>query len=76
MNGKYAVNGQKKEAGGYGKSLKEDYRFFYGANVGMAGRGEAVARYDNFCEIDPAVVDKYGIPGGKSSFLLSSHQGE
>lgn len=38
LNGKYAVNGKTKEAGGYGLSLKEDYRFFYGANVGMAGR--------------------------------------
>ena len=62
MNGKYAVNGVQKETGGYGKSLKEDYRYFYGASVGMAGRGEAVPREDNFCEIDPNVVDKYGIP--------------
>jgi choline dehydrogenase-like flavoprotein len=62
LNGKYVVKGQQKEAGGYGKSLKEDYRFFYGAGVGMAGRGEAVPREDNFCEIDPGVVDKYGIP--------------
>jgi choline dehydrogenase-like flavoprotein len=28
----------------------------------MAGRGTAIARYDNYCEIDPNVVDKYGIP--------------
>src|SRR2546421_4743067 len=62
MNGKYAVNGVKKEAGGYGKSLKEDYRYFWGAGVGMAGRGEGIATADNYCEIDPNVVDKYGIP--------------
>lgn len=62
MNGKHAVNGKKKEAGGYGASLKEDYRYFYGAGVGMAGRGEAIAREDNYCEIDPNVVDKFGIP--------------
>jgi choline dehydrogenase-like flavoprotein len=62
MNGKFAVKGVQKEAGGYGKGLKEDFRFFYGAGVGMAGRGEAVPTYDNFCEIDPNVVDKYGIP--------------
>ncbi len=62
LNGKYVVKGQQKEGGGYGKSLKEDYRFFYGAGVGMAGRGEAVPREDNLCEIDPSVVDKYGIP--------------
>lgn len=62
LNGKYQVHGKTKEAGGYGKSLKEDYRFFYGASVGMAGRGEGIARADSYCEIDPAVVDKYGIP--------------
>ncbi|THU38489.1 GMC family oxidoreductase [Niastella caeni] len=62
MNGKFQVKGQQKEAGGYGKSLKEDYRYFYGARVGMAGRGEAIAVESNYCEIDPKVVDKYGIP--------------
>lgn len=62
MNGKYLVNGKQKEAGGYGASLKEDLRFFYGATVGMAGRGEALALESNYCEIDPKVVDKYGIP--------------
>lgn len=62
LNGQFPVHGVQKEAGGYGKSLKEDVRFFYGAQIGMAGRGEAVAREDNYCEIDPNVVDKYGIP--------------
>ncbi|MFD0998780.1 GMC family oxidoreductase [Ohtaekwangia kribbensis] len=63
VNGKYAGrDGKKKQAGGYGASLKDDYRYFYGATFGMAGRGEAIAREDNYCEIDPTVVDKYGIP--------------
>jgi len=62
LNGKYKVNGVQKEAGGYGKSLKEDYRYFYGIGVGMAGRGEAIPREDSYCEIDPNVVDRYGIP--------------
>lgn len=55
-------NGKMKDAGGYGASLKDDYRRFYGTGVGMAGRGTAIARADNYCEIDPDVVDKYGIP--------------
>lgn len=55
-------NGKMKDAGGYGKALKDDYRRFYGTQVGMAGRGTAIAREDNYCEIDPNVVDKYGIP--------------
>jgi choline dehydrogenase-like flavoprotein len=74
MNGKYVVNGQKKEAGGYGKSLKEDYRYFYGAGVGMAGRGEAIASPDNYCEIDPNVVDKYGIPVLRFNVKWSQHE--
>jgi choline dehydrogenase-like flavoprotein len=28
----------------------------------MAGRGEAIPREDSYCEIDPNVVDKFGIP--------------
>jgi choline dehydrogenase-like flavoprotein len=62
LNGTYKIKGKQKEAGGYGASLKEDYRYFFGAHVGMAGRGEAIARKESLCEIDPEVVDKYGIP--------------
>jgi choline dehydrogenase-like flavoprotein len=62
LNGTYKIKGKQKEAGGYGASLKEDYRYFFGAHVGMAGRGEAVASRDSYCEIDPSVVDVYGIP--------------
>ncbi len=63
LNGDFNVMGRKQEAGGYGASLKKDYRSLFGAHVGMAGRGEAVARRENSCLIDPnGVVDKYGIP--------------
>ncbi|HEX9512340.1 MAG TPA: GMC family oxidoreductase [Puia sp.] len=63
LNGDFNVMGKKQEAGGYGASLKKDYRSLFGAHVGMAGRGEAVARKENLCRIDPdGVVDKYGIP--------------
>ena len=75
INGKYpARNGVKKEAGGYGASLKDDYRYFYGAGFGMAGRGEAVAREDNYCEIDPNVVDKYGIPVLRFHYQWSDYE--
>ncbi len=74
LNGKYVVKGKQKEAGGYGKSLKEDYRYFYGAHVGMAGRGEAIAFESNYCEIDPNVVDKYGIPVLRFNVKWSEHE--
>jgi choline dehydrogenase-like flavoprotein len=51
-----------KGGGGYGRQLKEDYRQLYGAIVGFAGRGEMIARYENYCTVDPNVVDRYGIP--------------
>ena len=63
MNGKVLDrNGKKKDGGGFGAMLKDDYRRFFGVGFGMAGRGMAIARADNYCEIDPNVVDKYGIP--------------
>jgi len=74
LNGKYPVNGTQKEAGGYGASLKQDYRYFYGAGVGMAGRGEAIPLATNYCEIDPNVVDKYGIPVLKFNVKWSDHE--
>jgi len=58
MGGIQRFNG----VGGYGKSLKEDYRRFYGATVNFAGRGEMIPNDDTYCEIDPGVVDTYGIP--------------
>ncbi|MDI9859218.1 GMC family oxidoreductase [Flectobacillus roseus] len=63
INGRFPTReGITKAAGGYGASLKDDYRRFYGAYVGMAGRGEPIPLESNYCEIDPNVVDKYGIP--------------
>jgi len=55
-------DGKPKDAGGFGAALKDDFRRFYGVGFGMAGRGTAIARADNYCEIDPNVVDKFGIP--------------
>lgn len=51
-----------KRSGGYGKSLKEDYRKYYGSIIGLSGRGESIGYEDNYCEIDPNVVDEWGIP--------------
>src|SRR3989454_11040551 len=48
--------------GGYGKSLKDDYRRYAGSSVYFAGRGEMIPNDKSYCEIDPVVKDKYGIP--------------
>jgi choline dehydrogenase-like flavoprotein len=52
----------KLNGGGYGAQLKADYRRYYGSIVSFAGRGEMIPNEDSFCEIDPARVDKWGIP--------------
>ncbi len=44
-NGKIKINGVQKEAGGYGASLKQDIRYLYGADIGMAGRGRSSCQY-------------------------------
>ncbi len=50
------------KVGGYGNQLRKDLRKYYGAMIGISGRGESVPMRDNYCEIDPDVVDEWGIP--------------
>ena len=74
-NGKYpGRDGTIKKAGGYGASLKDDYRYYYGSTFGISGRGEALAYRDNYCEIDPSTVDKYGIPVLRFHYKWSDHE--
>ncbi|WP_116126932.1 GMC family oxidoreductase [Lewinella sp. IMCC34183] len=52
-----------ERVGGYGRKMLDEMNRYYGAYVGMAMRGESVAMYDNYCEIDPSgKVDEWGIP--------------
>lgn len=48
--------------GGYGKQLKDEYRRLYGAMIGFSGRGEMIPNENCYCELDPEVVDQWGIP--------------
>jgi choline dehydrogenase-like flavoprotein len=60
--------------GGYGKDLKDDYRRLYGSTVNFAGRGEMIPNENSFCEIDPAVVDQWGIPVLRFHFKWSDYE--
>jgi choline dehydrogenase-like flavoprotein len=62
------------QVGGYGKKLKEESRRFYGAVVGISGRGESVPMYDNYCELDPNVVDEFGIPVLRFNYQWSDYE--
>jgi choline dehydrogenase-like flavoprotein len=47
---------------GYGAALKQKCRSVYGAFIGFYGRGEMIPNENSFCELDPEVKDKWGIP--------------
>ncbi len=47
---------------GYGLSLKQKIRSTYGAFIAFDGRGEMIPNENCYCEIDPDVVDQWGIP--------------
>ena len=61
-------------AGGYGTQLKDDYRRYYASQVSFSGRGEMIPNDDSYCEIDPRVVDRYGIPVLRFHFAFSGHE--
>ncbi len=47
---------------GYGVDLKKQCRTSYGSTIGFSGRGEMIPNPNCFCELDPSVKDKWGIP--------------
>lgn len=61
-------------AGGYGKSLKDEYRHYYGARVGFSGRGEMIPNADCYCELDPVTVDRWGIPVLRFHWKWTDHE--
>ena len=60
--------------GGYGRKLKRDYRRVYGATVSFAGRGEMIPNEHSYMEIDPRLVDKWGIPVPRFHFKWSDYE--
>ena len=70
MGGIQRFNGN----GGYGKQLKDDYRKYYGSTVSFSGRGEMVPNDDTYCDLDPRVVDTYGIPVLRFHFKFTDHE--
>ncbi|PYR28421.1 MAG: GMC family oxidoreductase [Acidobacteria bacterium] len=70
MGGIQRFNGK----GGYGKQLKDDYRQYYGSTVSFSGRGEMVPNDDTYCDLDPRVVDTYGIPVLRFHFKFTDHE--
>jgi choline dehydrogenase-like flavoprotein len=60
--------------GGYGAKLKADYRKYYGASIGFSGRGEMIPNDKSYCELDPQVVDQWGIPVLRFHWEWTDHE--
>jgi len=60
--------------GSYGAKFKQDMRRYYGSFVYFDGRGEMIPNDHSFCEIDPSVKDKWGIPVLRFHWEWSEHE--
>ncbi len=56
------VGGLGERVGGYGVELKRGVRRRYGSNISFGMRGEMIPNEQTYCEIDPDLKDKWGIP--------------
>jgi len=74
MPGVGMFNSVCRDEEGYGTSLKNACRKTYGTAIGFAGRGEMVPNPDTYCEIDPTVVDQWGIPVLKFHFKWTDYE--
>src|SRR5262245_48187387 len=60
--------------GSYGRNFKEDARRYYGSFVWFDGRGEMIPNEDSYCELDPKVKDRWGIPVLRFHWKWSEHE--
>ncbi len=60
--------------GSYGVRFKADARRYYGSFMNFSGRGEMIPNEHSFCELDPAVKDRWGIPVLRFSWHWSDHE--
>ena len=59
---------------GYGLKMKQAIRDEYGTSIGLSGRGEMIPNERSFCEIDPEVKDRWGIPVLRFHWAWSDHE--
>jgi choline dehydrogenase-like flavoprotein len=60
--------------GAYGQRFKEEARRYYGSFVSFSGRGEMIPNPDSYCELDPTVKDRWGIPVLRFHWKWSDHE--
>ena len=60
--------------GSYGAKFKQDVRRYYGSFVYFDGRGEMIPNDQSYCEVDPQLKDKWGIPVLRFHWQWSVHE--
>jgi len=65
---------ERQTKGAYGRKFKEEARRYYGSFMYFDGRGEMIPNEDSYCEIDPTVVDQWGIPVLRFHWKWSEHE--
>jgi choline dehydrogenase-like flavoprotein len=61
-------------ADGYGASLKEDARRYYGSFISLTVRGEMIPNAGSYCELDSEVKDRFGLPVLRFHWKFSDHE--
>jgi choline dehydrogenase-like flavoprotein len=74
MPGIGSFTGIVNRAEGYGVRMKQAIRDEYGISIGLSGRGEMIPNEDSYCEIDPDVKDRWGIPVLRFHWRWSDHE--
>jgi choline dehydrogenase-like flavoprotein len=60
--------------GSYGRKFREDARRYYGSFIWFNGRGEMIPNEESYCELDPEVKDRWGIPVLRFHWRWSEHE--
>jgi len=60
--------------GSYGAQFKQDARRYYGSMMYFAGRGEMIPNELSFCELDPTLKDRWGIPALRFHWQWAEHE--
>lgn len=69
-----ASNLERFTRGSYGRKFKEDARRYFGTFMHFSGRGEMIPNDNSFCELDPTVKDRWGIPVLRFHWQWSDHE--
>jgi choline dehydrogenase-like flavoprotein len=69
-----SFTGIVSRAEGYGVKMKQAIRDEYGTTISLSGRGEMIPNEKSFCEIDPEVKDRWGIPVLRFHWAWSDHE--